>query len=340
MFSVGARTPIGLNVEQTALLLRTGLPALTAAPLSAPDGGSVTMAFDSTQLPFQVGEERAARIAAGALREVAHGIPNARNLKLRVVLALPEPRPGQSRSDVGRVLATELRATLRETFGDPEVDVTTQGSAGIASLLPDALNALATREIDAVLVGGVHSDYDPMEIVALEAAGRLFSTERIDAVIPGEGAAFALVGREDLGRTIEKTALCRIHAVTFETSDLTPYDDSSALDATALSGVIRSAASVLPDELKVGFAISDHGFEHYRTRELYSALTRTQALWCPPISIDAPAQRMGRYGAAALPLGLALSADMFKRGYAPSPFGLLLAGSDNGARGAVLVGSP
>ncbi|NUP06742.1 MAG: hypothetical protein HOW73_11870 [Polyangiaceae bacterium] len=348
VFAVGARTPIGLNAEQTALMLRTGLPALTAAPLVAPDGGSVTMAYDSTQDPYTVGEERAAILADQALREIATvvgaALKDARGapkpLKLRVALAFPEPRPGQQRSEIGRVLAMRLRASLRQTFGDPDVDLSTSGSAGLASILPDALTSLAMREVDAVLVGGVHSDFDPMQITALDVAGRLFSAERIDAVIPGECAAFALIAREDFGASHGLRPLCRIHAVASEAGEISAYDDTSAFDATALATVIRQSTSVLPDEMKVGWAISDHGFEHYRVRELYAALTRTNTLWCPPIAIDAPAQRIGQLGAAALPLGLVLASDMFKRGYAPTPMGLLLAGSDGGERGGILVGAP
>jgi 3-oxoacyl-[acyl-carrier-protein] synthase-1 len=297
------------------------------------------MTFDATQDPHAVGEERAARLAHAALGEVAAALgPHARSTKLRVALAFPEARPGQQRAEVGRILSFQLRTALRETFGDQPIEVSAYGAAGLAYVLPDALTALATREVDAVLVGGAHSDYDPMQILALDVAGRLFSSTRLDAVVPGECAAFALVARDDFGQKTGLEPLCRIHAVASESGDITAYNDESSLDATALAKVIRTCASVLPDELKVGWAIGDHGFEHYRTRELYAALTRTNDVWCPPVAIDAPAQRLGRLGAAGLPLALVLATDMFKRGYAPSPFGLLMAGSDGGERGAILVG--
>jgi 3-oxoacyl-[acyl-carrier-protein] synthase I len=340
VFAVGARSPIGLDAKQTALLLRSGIPAIGAAPLANKDGDAITMAFDPTVDPLTVGEERAALIACEALREVARAVgPSARNLKLRCVLAFPEPRPGQKRSEANHALAALVRRGLAETFGDPPVDVTMQGSAGLAYILPEALTRLAMREIDAVLVGGLHSDYDPLAINALDVSGRLFSLENTDGVIPGECAAFALIGRDDFGHSIGKRPLCRVLSVASETSEITPYDDSSALDATALTQVFRSTCSVLPDELKVGWAIGDHGFEHYRIRELYAALARTHKQWCPPIAIDAPAQRMGQLGAAALPLGLVLAAEMYRREYAPTPCGMLFAGSDGGERGAILVGS-
>jgi len=340
VFAVGARTPLGLDAKQTALLLRTGLPAVTAAPLAHPKGGPVTMAFDTTIDPMIVGEERAVRLAAAALRELALSLPSPRSIKARFVVAFTEPRPGQSRGAIGNVFSRGLATAVRETFGDVPVDVSTSGAAGPAYALPGALAALAARQVDAVIVGGVHSDFDPLQMIALDVAGRLFSTERLDAIVPGESAAFALIAREDFGATIKKPPLLTLHAIAAASGEITPYGDTSALDASALASVIRDTAGTLPEGLQVGWALADHGFEGFRVRELYSALTRTSSLFCPPIAIDAPAQRLGHTGAAAMPLGLVVASDMVARGYAPTPFGLVVGGSDSGERGAILVGAP
>lgn len=289
VYAVGARSPLGLDALSTALMLRTGLPAITGAPLAAPGGGPLTMAYDRTQDPLQVGEERAGRLAIEALRELARMAgPAARGLRLRAALAFPEARPGQPKSEVGRVLMSELRTALRETFGEVLVDLSAAGSAGLAYVLPRALSALAAREVDAIIVGGAHSDYDPLQILALDVAGRLFTPERIDGTIPGECAAFALLGRDDLAQTLGLSPLCRIHSVASAEGDLSAYGDASSLDPVALTAVIRDAAAGLPEDCQLGWAIGDHGFEAYRTRELYAALTRTSSSFCPPIAIDAP----------------------------------------------------
>ena len=80
LYAVGARTPFGSNAEETALRIRTGLPALTSAPLASPDGGAVTMGLDPVQDPYVVGEDRAARIAALALSEVSKRLEKPRDL--------------------------------------------------------------------------------------------------------------------------------------------------------------------------------------------------------------------------------------------------------------------
>jgi 3-oxoacyl-[acyl-carrier-protein] synthase I len=338
---VGMRTGVGLDALSTSLLLRTGVPAIGPSPLAAPDGEPVTMAFDPTLDPFVVGEERAARLGGAALADLASGIgQTVRSLNVRVALAFPEPRVDQQRSQAGQLLATSFRSIMRETFGAPPVDLSTQGSAGLASVLPDALLELRAGRIDAVLAGGLHSDYDPDVIRVLAATGRLFSAERTDAVLPGEAAAFVLITRDDTARSLGLPAMARIHAVATETSDVTVDEDGRSFDAAALSSVIRQATDDLPDEIVVGWSVTDVGLEHARIRELYSALTRTHKRFGPPLVVDSPAQRAGHLGAASLALGMGYMAMAFRHAWAPAPFGLALGASDGGERAAVLLGSP
>ena len=107
---------------------------------------------------------------------------------------------------------------------------------------------------------------------------------------------------------------------------------------TQLSGFL--GWKELTYELQIGWAVTDLGLEHARVRELYSAITRTHKRFGPPLCVDAPAQRAGHLGAAALPLALGFMAMGFRHGFAPAPIGLALAASDQGERAAILVGSP
>ncbi len=342
IYAAGVRTPLATGSLETAMMLRTGLAAIDFGALANEEGEPVTMALDPSLDPYLVGEERSAALAASALDELAGkiGRDRARGLRAKVALAFPEALPGQPRGDAGRLLATRVRTALLETFGSPDVELSTRGSAGLAYVLPDALAALGRREVDAVIAGGVHSDYDPVRLAVLAKTGRLFSPASIDAVIPGEAAAFVLIGREDLGQRLDLPKLGRIVAVASETSDITAYSDESAFDASAMTQVIESCAALLDDGLRIGFAYGDHGVEHYRVREVYAAIARAHDRFCEPMAIDSPSQRIGRTGAASLPLYLALLAEAFRRGFAPTPVGLAFAGSDDGERGAILVSSP
>ncbi len=339
--AVGMRTGIGLDALSTSLLLRTGVPAIAPSPLSTPDGEPVTMAFDPTLDPYLVGEERAARLGGAALFELAGALgTSARGLRTRVALAFPEPRPDQRRAEAGQVLATSFRALMSESFGSPPVDLAVQGAAGLAYVLPDALAELAAGRVDAVIAGGIHSDYDPAAIRALAVMGRLFTPEHIDAVLPGEAAAFVLITRDETARSLGLAPMARIYDVASESSGSSIDEPGRAFESTAMANAIRAATESLPDEIQVGWAVTDLGFEHARVRELYAAITRAHKRFGPPLSVDAPAQRAGHLGAAALPLALGYMAIGFRHGFAPSPFGVAIAASDAGERAAILVGSP
>lgn len=337
----GVRSPLGLDSRATAMLLRTGLAAIGAAPIDLGDGEPVTMAHDVTLDPYVVGDERAILLARAALAELARAFaPGAvRSLRTRVVLALPEPNPGAVRAATSPLRSRDLGLAIREVFGDCMIDVDPRGSAGLAYALPSALAVLARREVDAVLVGGVHTDYDHEALAALDAVGRLFRPESVDAVIPGECAAFVLLGRPDLAGRLGLRPLASIVGIGSATGDVTP-DSTGAFDASALAAAFRMAAVDLPAELRIGWALGDHGLEHFRNRELYAAVTRANGLFTAPFSIDSPAQRLGRTGAASLPLFVALSGEAFRHQFAPSPIGLLFAGSDRGERGAIVVSAP
>lgn len=342
VFATGVRTPLGLDARSTALMLRTGLAAIGAAPIDLGDGEPITMAHDPTFDPYVVGDERAALLARAALAGLAGSFAPgaARALRTRVVLALPEPLPGASPRAAGQLRARDLGLALREVFGDCSVDSDPRGSAGLAYALPGALAALGRRDVEAVLVGGVHTDYDPEALRALDAARRLFRPDTVDAVIPGECAAFVLLGRPDLGAKLGLQPLLSIFGVASDDGEITPESAGSSFDATALANAFRAAAVGLPTEIRLGWALGDHGLEHFRIREVYAAVTRTHTLFTAPFSIDSPPQRLGRTGAASLPLFLALAAESYRHDCAASPFGLLFAGSDRGERGAIVVSAP
>lgn len=361
VLSVGARSSIGFDARQTGFFLRTGMPSVRSAPLTNRDGEEITMGFDPTLDPYLVGEARAAELAKPALVEVARPLMGAgRELRLKVVLALDEPRllPGghTMAADASGLLGSLLAPTIREQFGDAPIEVTAKGAGATARALQGAIAELERNMFDAVVFGGVHTDYDPVTIRWLEETGRLYSTSNIDAVLPGECAAFTLLGPRGLGARIPRAGrpgastleprraalepLARLLGVDtgFETAG--PFNDKSAFGGAGLTTAIRGAARPLSSDATVGWGIGDHAFERLRVYEWQAMITRTQSIWGPPMLHDAPAQRMGNLGAAALPLGLVAASEALSRGYAPAALGLCFAGSDNGERAAILFGSP
>ena len=190
-----------------------------------------------------------------------------------------------------------------------------------------------------MVIGGVHSDYDPRAIAALEASGRLFSRDNLDARIPGEAAAFFVLMRaSDAGRHGLKP-LARVVGVGVGHERARPDNDDPAYEAFGLTTAVQQATAPLAEDgLTAGWLLTDLTFEMRRQYEWQSVWVRSQKVLGNPYLIDCPAQRIGYLGAAAIPLFVAIAATGWSHGYAPSPLALAMAGNDGGDRAAVVLG--
>lgn len=339
--SVGARTPLGRDAAQTGLLLRTGVPALAAAPLVDEEGEQVTMSFDPTLDPYASGEERAARLACAALEEAIDPLGDESHMfSRRLILCVDQPLRPLARGDAapGARLASRVETWADELSPGIAFEVCGRGAASAAYALGSGLEALAARKLDVLVVGGAHSDHDPETIAALGSQGRLFSPQNLDAVIPGEAAAFVAIMREDTARRLDLEPAVRIAGIGTGVARARHDNDESAYEADALIGAIRSAAEELSEaQLQAGWVLTDHTFETRRIYEWQTMMTRTHALWGAPYHVESPAQRIGNLGAAAMPLQMVLASEGWRRGYAPSAIAVAYAGSDGGERGAILM---
>jgi 3-oxoacyl-[acyl-carrier-protein] synthase-1 len=337
----GARTPLGGTLVETAFLLRTGIAAIAAAPLCDAEGEPITMCFDKALDPYLVGDERAAELAAPALAEALSQLgEEGESLSLRLLLCVDAPWRAIERGETapGALLAQRLHARAREMSPGITLEVCARGSAGAAFALPKALEALASRQMDALVLGGVHTDYDPATIAAMAGQGRLYGPKSLDAMIPGESAAFVILMREDTARRLHLDAAARIAGIGTAVTKARPDNDESVMDARGLTAAVRAAATELAaEQLRAGWILTDHTFESSRILEWQTMATRAHTLFGSPYFLESPGQRLGHLGAASLPLSIALAAEGWKRGYAPSAIAMALAGSDAGERGAVLL---
>ena len=337
----GARTALGATLVETAFLLRTGIAAIAAAPLIDAEGEQITMCFDKGLDPYMIGEERAEALAAPALAEALSQLgEEGDSLSLRLLLCVDAPMRPKARGEAapGALLAQRLHARAREISPGITLEICARGSAGAAFALPKALEAVASRQVDALVLGGVHTDYDPETIATLVEQGRLFGPKCLDALIPGEAAAFVVLMREDTARRLRLEPAARIAGIGTAVARARADNDESAMDAKGLTAAVRAAAADLATEqLRAGWILTDHTFESARILEWQTMAIRAHTLFGSPYYLESPAQRLGHLGAASLPLSIALAAEGWKRGYAPSGIAMALAGSDAGERGAVLL---
>ena len=140
-----------------------------------------------------------------------------------------------------------LEAMVKRVMPSATVSVQARGEAAAGTLLPAAIEALEARRVDFVVIGGVHSDYDPRVIAALEASGRLFSRDNLDSRIPGEAAAFFVLTRpgEASRRRLEPAA--RVIGVGSRQETARPDNDDPAYEALGLTAAVRQATEPLAE---------------------------------------------------------------------------------------------
>ncbi len=338
---VGAFTSIGPSARDTGFLLRTGAAGMTEAALLDRNDEPITMCLVPTLDPLLVGPGRALRLAVPAMEEALAAIgPVARQLRIRVVLAVDE-HVAEKRPDgvvPANVVLSMLARRAKELCPQSSAETCARGAAGPGFVLPELLASLGSGESDAILLGGTHTDYDPGVVAALEAQDRIYSPGNLDALIPGEAAAFALLMRPDVARRYRLRAFARVHEVGTAFEKATPDNDHSRFEALGLTVAVRKAGVPMVEQnARAGWILTDMTFEMRRLYEWQSVMGRTQKFWCEPQMLDAPGQRLGHLGAAAIPMHIALAATAWRHGYAPHGTAMAIAGSDGGERSAVLL---
>jgi len=340
---VGAITPMGLGALETGFVYRAQGIGFRSSALVHPESGEPLLAGTVPVLePLLVGAARVVELGKRALDDLFQdGGSVLGGLRLRVWLCIDEWLA--ERDAEGVVPSVELlrllRVHARSRFGEGvEVRVCAMGAASPGRILEDALAELDAGDVDAVVLGGAHSDQCPVRVRALWSASRLYSSENLDGVLPGEGAAFVSFMQPAAARRLGARSAAHLVALGTGHDKARPDNDESAFAAAGLTLAVRSATEALSAQgLRVGWQLNDLGFESFRTSEWMSVMTRTQAIWQEPQVSDSPCQRLGHLGAATLPVQLALAVEAWRRGYAPHRRLLCLAGSDDGFRVSALV---
>jgi 3-oxoacyl-[acyl-carrier-protein] synthase I len=343
--AVGARTSVGLSARHTAFLLRCGVAGFHEAPLLDTNEEPVTIGSVPTLDPLLVGADRVLLLAQTALDEVLDVLgERVAGLRVRVVLGLDAilgrkvgltPAPAD-------LLAMAIREhALKRGPAAVTVEGVARGEAAPGLRLAAACEELGRGEVDLVLLGGAHSDYDPEIIHGLSSLNRLFGSGNVHGVIPGESAAFVALTTPGFARKHEFPARAWLHAVGTGFEKAGPDNDEPAAEARGTTLAVEMAAAGLDaDELRAGWMLTDLTPEMHRQIEWQSVFIRAQRFFGPPQWVDSHAHKLGRMGAAALPLHVAIASTAWRHGFAPHPLALSTVGSDSGERVATLWSDP
>lgn len=255
-----------------------------------------------------------------------------------VLLALPEAHRVTSawRRDPGVALEAIARAWRRDIH--PASASFQSGSAGAIEMLITARQLLQSGAVRHCLVGAVDTLVTPAEVVRLQAAGRLQDgAANPQGLIPGEGAAFVLLGLRGQGPTA--TSLAEILGLGVAQEDDTVLSDRYSRGLAARQALAIAMSESGRDEANVDLRVSDMNGERYRAWESMLSTTRFYRTRREHLPTWYPARSVGDIGAAAGMLGLVVAVIGMARGYAPGPTAMCESSSEAGLRGACVVSS-
>ena len=335
--AMGARTPLGLTAESSAAAVRAGVSGFGEFPFVMLNGDLVTVCADRQLGVTPTSRERLAPLVSSALDEALGGLESHLRTVRRcyLLLALPEARPGFSDRDAAWV--TDRAATqLRHHHSEVRVGLFGRGHAGAIQAVA-AASQESDRGADGLFfVVGADSYLDPDTFLWLEA-GRRFAQPTIrSGFIPGEGAACLALCSPSHRRTAELPALAIVEGVGTGRETLLRDSETGSLGAGMSDAVFRALQGAGPAASKVDTIYSDINGERYRSEEWGFVAMKAWPHWAS-LEYEAPASCWGDVGAAFAPLACVLAIQSYRRHYARGPSTLVMAGSDSGLRGALVL---
>ncbi len=335
--AVGARTPVGYTAESSAAAVRAGISRYAEYPFANAQGEPVVVAADGLLEPKLEGRERLLQLIESALGEVEAklGTDVLSLCQLSVFLACPESRPGFSKSDEAWLLdAVDARYRVRRS--GVRVILAGRGHAGAIRAVEQAQREWAEGKGHLFLVAGVDSYLHTETFLWLEQARRFAQPGVRSGFTPGEGAACLALMSAGLRRRLNLTELAVVKGVRTAQECQLRGSNTGSLGVGMTEAVEGAVMGLRLPQEAVDDLYTDINGERYRSEEWGFVVLRTPSLW-KSMDYRTPCSSWGDAGAASGALGCILAVRAFARGYARGPRALVVAGSDGGMRGAILL---
>lgn len=341
ILAVGARTPVGLDAPSTVAAVRAGISGFQEFPFITANGDLLVIAWDTELDPRMETRERLVVLASSVLDEVAGKLPQDpglwKRLPREVLLVLPEPRPGFSDEDARWVVGA-LEDYVGDNLPGTPVRIAGRGHAGPMQAVAGLRAAHASAQTLYLLVGA-ESYCHGETFIWLERHDRLAQPGVRSGFVPGEAAGCVALGGDAVARALGHERLASVAGVGTATESLLPGSETGSMGVGLTAAVTAATAGLrLPDE-GVDVVYADINGERYRSEEWGFVALRTPDVW-KTLDYQAPCDCWGDVGAAFAPLACVLAGDAYARGEVPGPRGMVIAGSDGGLRGALLLQAP
>ena len=210
------------------------------------------------------------------------------------------------------------------------------GAAAVYRGLDIAATMLRDRTVHYCIVGGVDSLINEADLSRLSASHRLRGPTNAQGLIPAEGASFLLVSHNAQWRRLRPLGQLLGIGMGFETKSVLGEDYS--VGDGLLDALSRAADQAHLDEAALAFVASTFNGERYGAWEAMIARPRFYRTRRERLELIYPAMSVGEMGTAAPAFAVIVACTAIDRGYAPGPQAMCEAASEEGLRGACVVG--
>lgn len=341
IIAVSARTPVGFTAESTAATVRAGLSRFNEYPFVSAKGEPLIVAADPELAPDLEIRERLWAMLASVLDEIRSKVDPGGRYRgpCYLFLALPETRPGFTDRDAGWI-ARSLQARRPPIGTQIHVELAGRGHAGAIQAVERAVQE-CTRGADALfLVAGADSYHNPDTFIWLEHNLQFAQPDVRNGFVPGEAAGcIALTSNKKLQSQLGLPTLAVVKGVGTAKESLLRDSETGSFGNGMSQAVLNATNALQLPQDGVDTLYSDINGERYRSEEWGFVAMRTPTLW-KTLTYEAPGDCWGDVGAAFPPLAAALAVQSYARNYARGPRALVMAGSESGMRGALLLQDP
>lgn len=337
--AVGLRTPIGLTGASAAAAARAGICRIREHPFFIdPAGGALRSAYDGVLSLQLLGWQRVLALAESALGQVLSTLqkPQSTNGVL-LLLSLPENRPGFGEKEQ-RCVAEGLRQFALSVGVPVRIHTVLGGHAGGLEAVRLGREQIREGREDLIIIGGAESYLDADTVRWLGERRQLVTKDTRSSFFPGEGAGFLALMSERRHRSERLPSLARVGGAAVARDPASKDVRVTPEFGLGLTAAIRLAAQELDAEAPLVHSVfADINGERWRSEAWGFAVLRLSELFVNAGDYEAPASCWGDLGAATGAALAALAIHAWQRGLANGPLSLLIASSQGGAHGAVLL---
>jgi 3-oxoacyl-[acyl-carrier-protein] synthase-1 len=333
----GAVTPVGFNSAQTSAAIRAGIPAFQERVVGLyPAEPQAVAPVIAKRFLKRTPADWLASLASRAIAECMADVqPNPK----QTVLMIAPPEAFRGHPAVGdphdSSIIGRIESRLRVRFHRRSC-VIAGGPAAVFQALQTARGMFRDESIQHCLVGGVDSLINHVDLKRLAAAHRLRGSTNAQGLVPGEGASFILISQTP-GWT-RRRPLSQLIGIGISVEQNTVLGSKYSVGDGLRAALTQAVGEVDGGEPTLTFVASTFNGERYGAWEALIARPRFYRTRRERLEIMYPAMCVGEIGTAAPMLAIIVASTAMARGYAPGDRAMCETYSDEGLRGACVVG--